>query len=82
MPKWEYCALSDVPSNPYGLFRVVPKLRHFTGEGYTEQPLEGGAKADCLARAIARLGEEGWELTGVVAMDDRSHLLYFKRLKG
>jgi hypothetical protein len=88
--KWEYCAITGFVMKQQGFSLSSPRrpwaaIRYFSG-GYEE--VEGGDEETALANAFAKLGEEGWELTGVrtsFRLDDGSgdtrHAYFFKRPK-
>lgn len=68
--RWEYAAISNV--REIGRGAATPNIR-FTGEaelcyfqesGCKKLNIEGVSKVEALAKAMARLGEEGWELVG------------------
>ena len=62
--KWEYCAITGFNLHAKGLngasFWAV--IRYFPGR--TEE-VEGEDYDDALANAFAKLGDDGWELTGI-----------------
>ena len=88
---WEYCAVTkaqyagSVRANQYWIvyFRV--------GKDPEVVDVTAGPTGNAQARAIARVGEEGWELVGEASLDTRPGLptsprdnppaLLFKRLK-
>lgn len=67
-PKWEYCvisgflhrqkglSLSSNPTRPAAYVRYLP-------EGSEE--IEGATEEEALGNALAKLGEDGWELTAI-----------------
>jgi hypothetical protein len=64
--RWEYCAITNIiwqqkgiTSSSRAAFAVV---RFFPN---TVEEVEGASEADAMANAFARLGDDGWELTGV-----------------
>lgn len=87
--RWEYCAITgfnyrqkNFPSNSYTPSAVI---RFFPD---TLEEVEGGNEESALANAFARLGDEGWELTGIttnLSLTDgngkTSSVYYFKRPK-
>lgn len=88
--KWEYCAITGFSWKQKG-FSIssaqTPSavVRYFPG---SFEEIEGANEEDALANAFAKLGEEGWELTGVrqsLRLDDGDgetrHVYYFKRPK-
>jgi hypothetical protein len=87
--RWEYCAImgfnwhqKSFPSNAYTPSAVI---RFFPN---TSEEVEGGNEEDARANAFARLGDDGWELTGVSTnfnLNDgngkTAAVYYFKRPK-
>jgi hypothetical protein len=64
--RWEYCAITGIAWRQTGLtassrtpFAVV---RFFPDAG---EEVEGNSEQGALANAFARLGDDGWELTGI-----------------
>ena len=83
-PKWEYCSLTKaayVVSNSGGLYWIS----YFRDSGVHVVEVEDTAlEKNGPAKAIARLGEEGWEMIGQGPLDIRQgelKALYFKRPK-
>jgi hypothetical protein len=81
MTKWEFCSIYPIEEYRHWL---VPY-----GDGFKETfTLEGGKREEVpddphdLARSIAQLGEDGWELVGCGNVSEVRHALYFKRPKG
>jgi len=87
--RWEYSAIvgfnwrqKNFPSNvstPSAVIRFFPN---------TLEEVEGGTEEDALANAFTRLGDDGWELTGIssnFSLTDgsgkTSSVYYFKRPK-
>jgi hypothetical protein len=83
MPKWEYCAIVG-PSFAGTRFKPeFPSLWKFTPNGAEGFGI-GKPEPDELAKRIAQLGEEGWEMVGCGSTGHASQaaqVLYFKRLK-
>lgn len=84
--KWEYCAVTKAQyaaSIRGGVFWIV----YFRGGGVQTVDVETGPGGNAQGRAIAKLGEEGWELVGEGVLDarqtgrDAPTGLLFKRLK-
>lgn len=82
--KWEYCALTRaayVASNRGGLYWIS----YFRDSGVQVVEIEDTAlEKNGPSKAIARLGEEGWEMIGEGPLDIRQgelKALYFKRPK-
>jgi hypothetical protein len=64
--RWEYCAITSIfwqqkgiTSSSRAAFAVV---RFFPN---TVEEVEGASEVDAMANAFTRLGDDGWELTGV-----------------
>jgi hypothetical protein len=65
--KWEYCAITGIKWLQKGFSLSAPHVpaavvRYFPN---TLEEVEGANEEDALANAFARLGEDGWELTGI-----------------
>ena len=82
--KWEYCALTKaayVGSSRGGLYWIS----YFRDAGVEVVEVEDAAlERNGPARAIAKLGAEGWELVGEGPLEIRAggvRALYFKRPK-
>ena len=88
--RWEYCAITGFNWKQRGFSISSPQMpsaviRYFPT---SFEEVEGANEEDALANAFARLGEDGWELTGVrqsLRLDDGDgetrHVYYFKRPK-
>ena len=59
--QWEYCAVvkSQIPSP-----RPIYWIDYFKGDGARREPVEANVNGISQAKAIAKLGEEGWEMVG------------------
>ena len=85
--QWEYCALVKAQaSSP----RIIFWIAYFKGEGVRTEPVEAALSGNSQAKAIAKLGEEGWEMVGEGPLDVRpdprpgasaATALFFKRRK-
>jgi hypothetical protein len=87
--RWEYCSITGINWRQTGLssssrtpFAVV---RYFPN---TTEEVEGTNELDALANAFTRLGDDGWELTGISTYFNLSDgsgtsasVYYFKRPK-
>jgi hypothetical protein len=65
--KWEYCAIVDFERRQKGFslsspYVTVAVVRYFPNN--TEE-IEGASVDDALANALAKLGDDGWELVAV-----------------
>ena len=72
MDRWEFC-YADM---------MLHRIYTFTPDGFKEEKIKknkevDGSRDDAFARAIARLGEEGWDMTNGVG--DIRVVLFFKR---
>ncbi len=81
MQKWEYCALGVIKTmNSDGLVGDYPRLVFFGLNGIAQNvSLRDGNEPVNIAKAIAQLGMEGWELVGT-GDTTAKHVIYFKRL--
>lgn len=82
MQKWEYCAVVgigrlNISRKPRPLF---PAIWYFDVDGVQVVELKGQESHE-MARAIALLGEQGWEMTSCGNLGDATHAIYFKRPK-
>ncbi len=75
MQKWEYCAIVGVRRLDRKLDPDYPAFWSFTVNGVQSSDIRG-AEAVEVAKRIAQLGEEGWEMIG-----GSERILYFKRPK-
>jgi hypothetical protein len=80
MQKWEYCAILDVTgaafSDKIGTY-YKNGIQFFTPTGVITRELNRTNRG--FSEAIARLGEEGWEMSGCGTSGSGSHHIYFKR---
>lgn len=87
---WEYCAV--VKSQVPGSMRLVYWIANFKGEGVKVDSVEGGLSGNSFGKAVAKLGDEGWEMVGAgpleVPLDPRPGppvgaptAIFFKRRK-
>src|SRR5262245_11601996 len=93
--KWEYFAITNVYISGGNLSeRGVATIRYFHAGGRKEETVEFvpdfGKKVEyyfiengALSKAIAKLGDEGWEMVSKepVAENTTRHIFYFKRPK-
>ena len=77
--KWEYCSLQKVGKSGTSYF--YPVLVFFTPNGEVREDLSGKAENETVAKRIAQLGADGWELVtaGTFERESTMHNLYFKR---
>lgn len=91
--KWEYCAIISAinAKNNFGQWGGLANIRYFQIGGRKEETVEVvpdiGKRypdgEDALAKAIAKLGEEGWEIIMKEPnLENRDrYIFYFKRPK-
>lgn len=92
--KWEYCAIiySTASGDNFGRWNGRAGIRYFDVNGSREEMMEVrldkenydfNAGREATARAIAKLGGEGWEMVGRESLKDETNrnFIYFKRLK-
>ncbi|HEX5708572.1 MAG TPA: hypothetical protein VFX96_14810 [Pyrinomonadaceae bacterium] len=83
--RWEYCAVTRaqyLTSTRGGVYWIV----YFRDRGVQVVDVEVPPGGNAFARAVARLGEEGWEMTGEGDLEVRPggpapRAIFFKRLK-
>lgn len=82
--RWEYCAVSKaqfVGSARGGQYWIT----YFRGANVRVETVEAGVTENGLAKAVSRLGEEGWEMVGEGTLDmgpgrgTPPPAIYFKR---
>ena len=78
MQKFEYCAVYQITQMQGWLTGVGMVYQEvFTEQGATRRDVEHNP--DALARLIAGLGKDGWEMVGAGTVTEHYHALYFKR---
>ncbi|HEX8188422.1 MAG TPA: hypothetical protein VF586_08725 [Pyrinomonadaceae bacterium] len=88
--QYEYCAVVKAQGPPTP--RVLFWITYFKGEGMKTETVEASLGGSSYAKAIANLGEEGWEMVGEGPLDIRPDprpgtsaaaptALFFKRRK-
>jgi len=60
--EWEYCAVVRAQSGD--IRRQIYWISYFRGEGVSVVPVEASLGGNSFAKAVTRLGEEGWEMVG------------------
>ena len=61
--EWEYCAV--VKAQTPGSTRLVYWIVNFRGEGVRVESVEAaGVSGNSFGKAVAKLGDEGWEMVG------------------
>ena len=81
MQKWEYCVVGPLSGTVRGLDSNHPYIGYFNDKGLVETSLKGKDEMHRVASVIAKLGNEGWEMSGcgIAGLSTSSHFLYFKR---
>jgi hypothetical protein len=60
--EWEYCAV--VKAQTGDPRRQIYWISYFRGEGVRPEPVEASLGGNSFAKAVAKLGDEGWEMVG------------------
>jgi hypothetical protein len=84
--QWEYCAVlkAQYIGTPQG---GVYWIAYFRGEGVRTEDVKAGPTGSAFAKAVARLGEEGWDMVGEGPLEIRPGpggtptAVFFKRRK-
>ncbi len=71
MQKWQYCALVGIAKYVRDISPYQPAVWYFTDQGIRIQDIKGDEGND-VARFIAWLGNEGWEMVGGVDFFERA----------
>ena len=87
MQKWEYCTLGPIEfsSTSFKWVPNEPTRIKFTRNGMAEEGFKIDQASslkdvqDEVAKVLAQLGDEGWEMVGCGAVFASGHFLYFKR---
>ena len=79
MQKWEYCAISGI-GGARNLNTTEPGIWNFTMDGIQDFAINRPEKNE-VAKEIAKLGEQGWEMVGTGNTSVITHCIYFKRPK-
>jgi len=95
--RWEYAAIPlnnavQPESGSLSTTRVQLPIYYFQSSGVNQSQIEGVAEGgyrranrDAISKAIAKLGDEGWEMVGQAPFEYRqdtgADLIYFKRPK-
>jgi hypothetical protein len=62
--RWEYCAVVGIRRRKHDLSPYYPAIWYFTSGGAKKQEIQGSEALE-LGRAIAALGDQGWEMVGM-----------------
>ena len=82
--RWEYCALTKA-QYPGSVRGGQYWITYFRGNNVRVETIEAGVTENGVAKAISKLGEEGWEMVGEGTLDigpgrgTPPQALYFKR---
>jgi len=87
--QWEYCAV--VKAQYAGSVRLVYWIAYFKSEGVKTEDVETGLSGNAFAKAVAKLGQDGWEMVGAGPLEVRPEIrpgpltspnaVFFKRRK-
>jgi hypothetical protein len=86
--EWEYCAVTKAQyaaASPRNIYWI----NYFKGEGVKVEPVEAGLGGNSFAKAVAKLGEDGWEMVGEGPLEanvpvrpgSNANAIFFKRRK-
>jgi hypothetical protein len=88
-PQWEYCAV--VKAQYAGSIRLVYWIAYFKGEGVKTEDVEAPPGGSAFAKAVAKLGQDGWDMVGAGPLEVRPEFrpnpsgmpnaVFFKRRK-
>jgi len=84
--QWEYCAVvkAQYVGSPQG---GIYWIAYFKGDGVRTEDVRVGPSGNAFAKAVARLGEEGWDMVGEGPLEIRPGpggtptAVFFKRRK-
>ena len=84
--QWEFCAVvkAQYVGSPQG---GIYWIAYFRGEGVRTEDVKVGPTGNAFAKAVARLGEEGWDMVGEGPLEIRPGpggtptAVFFKRRK-
>lgn len=87
--KWEYCSVTHTLSSKQDRTYYVAQISYHRPAGAQQENFESIFLDEAMSKALAKLGEDGWEMTGVAAFsfsDSNGYgtpktTLYFKRPK-
>ena len=87
MQKWEYCTIGPIEfsSTSWKWLPNEPTRIRFSMKGMVEEAFKLDQTSsvkdvqDEVAKVLAELGEESWEMVGCGAVFASGHFLYFKR---
>jgi hypothetical protein len=84
--QWEYCAVvkAQYLGSPQG---GIYWIAYFKGEGVRTEDVKVGVTGNAFAKAVAKLGEDGWDMVGEGPLEIRPGpggtptAVFFKRRK-
>lgn len=84
--QWEYCAVvkAQYVGSPQG---GIYWIAYFKGEGVRTEDVKAGPTGNAFAKAVSKLGEEGWDMVGEGPLEIRPGpggtptAVFFKRRK-
>jgi hypothetical protein len=84
--QWEYCAVvkAQYVGSPQG---GIYWIAYFKGEGVRTEDVKAGPMGNAFAKAVAKLGEDGWDMVGEGPLEIRQGpggtptAVFFKRRK-
>ena len=84
--QWEYCAVvkAQYVGSPQG---GIYWIAYFRGEGVRTEDVRVGPSGNAFGKAVAKLGEEGWDMVGEGPLEIRpgpggtTTAVFFKRRK-
>ena len=84
--QWEYCAVvkAQYVGSPQG---GIYWIAYFKGEGVRTEDVKVGPTGNAFAKAVAKLGEDGWDMVGEGPLEVRPGpggtptAVFFKRRK-
>ena len=84
--QWEYCAVvkAQYVGSPQG---GIYWIAYFKGEGVRTEDVKAGPTGNAFAKAVAKLGEDGWDMVGEGPLEIRPGpggtptAVFFKRRK-
>jgi hypothetical protein len=84
--QWEYCAVvkAQYVGSPQG---GIYWIAYFKGDGVRTEDVKAGPTSNAFAKAVAKLGEDGWDMVGEGPLEIRQGpggtqtAIFFKRRK-
>jgi hypothetical protein len=85
--QWEFCAVlkAQYANSPQG---GIYWIAYFKGDSVKTEEVKAGPFANAFAKAVSKLGEDGWDMVGSGPLEVRQNLpggtttaIFFKRRK-